>query len=177
MVVNFTQADMTTIRAAHPADAAAIASIYNHYVSNSTITFEEVEVTSAEIARRIDHVMTGGLPWLVLEDRDEILGYAYATKWKERSAYRRSVESSIYLKPSAIGRGHARRLYRQLLDQLAASGIHLVIGGVAQPNDASMALHEKMGFEPVGSFREVGFKFGRWLDVSYWQLRLGAADQ
>jgi phosphinothricin acetyltransferase len=165
---------MTTIRAAHPADAAAIASIYNHYVVNSTITFEEVEVTSAEIARRIDHVMTAGLPWLVLEDRDEILGYAYATKWKERSAYRRSVESSIYLKPCAVGKGHSRRLYERLMQLLTQCGIHLVIGGVAQPNEASMALHRKMGFEPVGSFREVGFKFGSWLDVSYWQLRLGA---
>jgi len=173
VVINFTQADMTTIRAAHPADAAAIAGIYNHYVRDSTITFEEVEITSAEIARRIDHVMTSGLPWLVLEDRDEILGYAYACKWKERSAYRRSVESSIYMKPCAIGKGHARRLYQRLFEQLTQCGIHLVIGGVALPNQASTALHRNMGFEPVGCFREVGFKFGRWLDVSYWQLRLG----
>jgi phosphinothricin acetyltransferase len=173
MVINFTQADMTTIRAAHPADAAAIAAIYNHYVRTSTITFEEVEVTSAEIARRIDHVMTSGLPWLVLEDRDDILGYAYACKWKERSAYRRSVESSIYMNPTAVGKGYSRRLYQRLFEQLTQCGIHLVIGGVAQPNEASTALHRKMGFEPVGSFREVGFKFGQWLDVSYWQLRLG----
>lgn len=165
---------MTTIRAAHPADAGAIAAIYNHYVRTTTITFEEVEVTSAEIARRIDNVMTAGLPWLVLEDRDEILGYAYACKWKERSAYRRTVESSIYMAPSSIGKGYARRLYQQLMQQLTQCGIHLVIGGVAQPNAASMALHEKMGFQPVGSFREVGFKFGQWLDVSYWQLRLGS---
>ena len=173
MVIHFTQADMTTIRAAHPADAAAIASIYNHYVRTSTITFEEVEVTSAEIARRIDTVLTSGLPWLVLEDRDAILGYAYACKWKERSAYRRSVESSIYMNPTAVGKGYSRSLYQRLFEQLTQCGIHLVIGGVAQPNEASTVLHRKMGFEPVGSFREVGFKFGRWLDVSYWQLRLG----
>jgi phosphinothricin acetyltransferase len=173
MVIHFTQADMTTIRAAHPADAAAIAAIYNHYVRTSTITFEEVEVTSAEIARRIDNVMTSGLPWLVLEDRDDILGYAYACKWKERSAYRRSVESSIYMNPSAVGKGYSRCLYQRLFEQLTQCGIHLVIGGVAQPNEASTVLHRKMGFEPVGSFREVGFKFGQWLDVSYWQLRLG----
>jgi len=165
---------MTTIRAAHPADAAAIAAIYNHYVRSSTITFEEVEVTSADIARRIDNVMTCGLPWLVLEDREEILGYAYACKWKERSAYRRSVESSVYLNPRAVGKGHATMLYQRLFEQLTQCGIHLVIGGIAQPNEASTALHRKMGFAPVGTFREVGFKFGQWLDVSYWQLRLGA---
>jgi phosphinothricin acetyltransferase len=153
---------MTTIRSAHPADAAAIAAIYNHYVATTTITFEEAEVGADDMARRITKVISSKLPWLVLEQDDKILGYAYASKWKERSAYRFSVESSIYLLHEARGQGFARKLYQ-----------HLFIGGVALPNEASVGLHEKMGFQPVGAFKEVGRKFGRWIDVSYWQLRLG----
>jgi phosphinothricin acetyltransferase len=99
---------MTTIRSAHPADAAAIAAIYNHYVATTTITFEEAEVGADDMARRITKVISSKLPWLVLEQDDKILGYAYASKWKERSAYRFSVESSIYLLHEARGQGFAR---------------------------------------------------------------------
>jgi phosphinothricin acetyltransferase len=163
---------MTTIRSAHPADAAAIAAIYNHYVATTTITFEEAQVDADGMAQRITKVISAKLPWLVLEQDGQVLGYAYASQWKERSAYRFSVESSIYLHHEACGKGLARKLYQHLLDLLRQSGVHLVIGGVALPNAASVGLHQKMGFEPVGSFREVGRKFGRWIDVSYWQLRL-----
>lgn len=163
---------MTTIRSANPADAAAIAAIYNHYVATTTITFEEAEVGSDEMAHRIAKVISAKLPWLVLEQDGKILGYAYASGWKERSAYRFSVESSIYLQPEARGKGLARQLYQHLLHLLRQSGVHLVIGGVALPNEASVGLHRKMGFQPVGAFQEVGRKFGRWIDVSYWQLRL-----
>lgn len=163
---------MTTIRSAHPADAAAIAAIYNHYVATTTITFEEAEVDPDEMAVRITKVISSKLPWLVLEQEGTIVGYAYASKWKERSAYRFSVESSIYLHRDARGKGHARRLYQHLFHLLHQSGVHLVIGGVALPNEASVGLHEKMGFRPVGMFSEVGRKFGRWIDVGYWQLRL-----
>jgi len=163
---------MTTIRSAYPADAAAIAAIYNHYVRTSTITFEETEVAEAAMAQRVSNVISSKLPWLVLEEDGKVLGYAYASKWKERSAYRFSVESSIYLHTDARGKGHARRLYAHLFELLRQSGVHLVIGGVALPNEASVGLHEKLGFERVGAFREVGRKFGRWIDVSYWQLKL-----
>lgn len=163
---------MTLIRSAYPADAAAIAAIYNHYVNTTTITFEEAEVSAEVMARRIATVISAKLPWLVLEEQGEVLGYAYASKWKERSAYRFSVESSIYLRPEACGKGHARGLYQHLCSLLRQSGVHLVIGGVALPNDASVGLHEALGFRPVGAFREVGRKFGRWIDVGYWQLRL-----
>jgi len=148
---------MTTIRSAHPADAAAIAAIYNHYVSTTTITFEEAEVAIDDMANRITKVISSKLPWLVLEQDGKILGYAYASKWKERSAYRFSVESSIYLHQEVRGKGFARKLYEHLFNLLRQSGVHLVIGGVALP---------------VGAFKEVGRKFGRWIDVSYWQLRL-----
>ena len=163
---------MTSIRSAYPADAPAIVAIYNHYITSTTITFEEAEVGADEMANRITKVISSKLPWLVLEQDGQVLGYAYASKWKERSAYRFSVESSIYLHQEACGKGLARKLYQHLLDLLRQSGVHLVIGGVALPNAASVGLHQKMGFEPVGSFREVGRKFGRWIDVSYWQLRL-----
>lgn len=163
---------MTTIRSAHPADAAAIAAIYNYYVATTTITFEEAEVGTEDMAQRITKVISSKLPWLVLEQDGTVLGYAYASQWKERSAYRFSVESSIYLHYDACGKGFARRLYQHLIMLLRQSGAHLVIGGVAQPNEASVGLHRNMGFQPVGTFREVGRKFGRWIDVSYWQLSL-----
>ncbi|HEX5345450.1 MAG TPA: arsinothricin resistance N-acetyltransferase ArsN1 family B [Duganella sp.] len=160
------------IRSAHADDAKAIAAIYNPYILTTTISFEEEAVTDAAMAQRIADVQAGGLPWLVAERDGKVLGYAYATKWRVRHAYRFSVESSVYLAPEAARQGVGSALYTALLQQLAERGVHLVIGGVALPNDASVALHEKMGYEKVAHFREVGFKFGRWLDVGYWQRTL-----
>jgi phosphinothricin acetyltransferase len=157
------------IRSAHADDAKAISAIYNPYILNTTISFEEEAVTDAAMAQRIADVQGGGLPWLVAERDGKVLGYAYATKWRVRHAYRFSVESSVYLAPEAARQGVGSALYTALLAQLAERGVHLVIGGIALPNDASVALHEKMGYEKVAHFREVGFKFGRWLDVGYWQ--------
>jgi L-amino acid N-acyltransferase YncA len=160
------------IRPATAADAAMIAAIYNHYVTNTTITFEEIEVAPEEMARRIDNVFSAQLPWLVLEDAGHVIGYAYATKWKERSAYRFSVESTVYLRHDMAGRGLAKPLYQRLLEDLRHAGIHAVIAGIAQPNEASVRLHEKMGFERVAAFKEVGKKFDRWIDVGYWESLL-----
>ena len=160
------------IRSAHADDAKAIAAIYNPYILTTTISFEEEAVTDAAMAQRIADVQAGGLPWLVAERDGKVLGYAYATKWRVRHAYRFSVESSVYLAPEAARQGVGSALYTALLQQLAERGVHLVIGGIALPNDASVALHEKMGYEKVAHFREVGFKFGRWLDVGYWQKTL-----
>lgn len=160
------------IRSAHADDAKPIAAIYNPYILNTTISFEEEPVTDAAMAQRIAEVQAGGLPWLVAERDGKVLGYAYATKWRVRHAYRFSVESSVYLAPEAARQGVGSALYTALLAQLAERGCHLVIGGIALPNDASVALHEKMGYEKVAHFREVGFKFGRWLDVGYWQRTL-----
>ncbi|TFW16335.1 arsinothricin resistance N-acetyltransferase ArsN1 family B [Duganella callida] len=157
------------IREAGAGDAGAIVAIYNHYILTTTITFEESAVTAAEMAQRIADVQAGGLPWLVLERDGAVLGYAYATKWRVRHAYRFSVESSVYLAPDAAGKGRGTALYAALLERLAAGGYHLVIGGIALPNAASVALHEKMGFEKVAEFREVGYKFERWLNVGYWE--------
>ncbi|MYM69851.1 GNAT family N-acetyltransferase [Pseudoduganella sp. FT55W] len=162
------------IRDAVADDAKAIAAIYNPFIANTTISFEEEPVTNAAMAQRIADVQAAGLPWLVLEVDGKVVGYAYATKWRVRHAYRYSVESSVYLAPECAGQGGGTALYTALLERLRACGCHLVIGGIALPNDASIALHEKMGYEKVAHFREVGFKFGRWLDVGYWQVKLPA---
>ena len=161
------------IRDAVADDAKAIAAIYNPFIANTTISFEEEPVSDAAMAQRIADVQAGGLPWLVAQQDGKVVGYAYATKWRVRHAYRFSVESSVYLAPECAGKGLGTALYTALLEQLAQRGCHLVIGGIALPNEASVALHEKMGYEKVAHFREVGFKFGRWLDVGYWQLLLG----
>ncbi len=161
------------IRPAVPEDAARICDIYNHYVLTTTISFEEEAVAPPEMARRIADVREAALPWLVLEADGRLLGYAYATKWRARPAYRTSVESSVYLDPACAGRGHGRALYTALLDELRRRELHLVIGGIAQPNPASVALHEALGFRKVAHFSEVGRKFGRWVDVAYWELKLG----
>lgn len=157
------------IRDAIADDARAIAAIYNPYILGTSISFEEEPVADAAMAQRIADVQAGGLPWLIAAQDGKVLGYAYATKWRVRHAYRFSVESSVYLAPEAARQGVGTALYTALLAQLNERGIHLVIGGIALPNDASVALHEKMGYEKVAHFREVGFKFGRWIDVGYWQ--------
>ncbi|MEO7579954.1 MAG: N-acetyltransferase family protein, partial [Massilia sp.] len=130
-------------------------------------------VSEAEMARRIADVGAAGLPWLLLEDADGIAGYAYATKWRVRHAYRYSVETTVYLAPARAGGGLGTRLYQALLARLRGAGVHLAIGGIALPNPASVALHEKAGFVAAALFTEVGFKFDRWIDVGYWQIRLG----
>jgi L-amino acid N-acyltransferase YncA len=128
-------------------------------------------VSAGDMAQRITDV-TARLPWCVWEVDGVVLGYAYATPWKARSAYRNSVEASIYLAHSATGMGIGTRLYLALIEDLRHRGLHCVIGGAALPNPASIALHEKLGFTKVGEFREVGFKLGRWVDVAYWELML-----
>jgi L-amino acid N-acyltransferase YncA len=160
------------IRPATAFDAESVAGIYNHYVLNSVVTFEEDAISAADMAGRIAEVRSDALPWLVAERRDHVVGYAYASKWKGRCAYRFSVESTVYLAPGASGHGLGSQLYAALLAQLKANGLHAVMGGIALPNAASIALHEKFGMIQVAHFKEVGFKFGQWIDVGYWQRLL-----
>ena len=160
------------IRPANTADAAAIAAIYNHYVLNTCVTFEEEAVGKEDMAQRMSETFAAGLPWLVWDDAGIILGYAYASKWKSRCAYRYSVESTVYLDQAATGRGLGTKLYSTLLAELRTKKLHGVIGGVALPNAASVALHEKFGFQKVAHFKEVGRKFAHWIDVGYWELIL-----
>jgi phosphinothricin acetyltransferase len=159
------------IRPASVQDAERIASIYNDYVQRTVITFEEEPVATAEMAERITRV-TVSYPWLVLEREREICGYAYATQWRERAAYRLSVESTVYMAPEYTGQGLGTTIYTALIDRLGAAGFHCVMGGIALPNAASVALHEKLGFRKVAELKEVGRKFDGWIDVGYWQLVL-----
>lgn len=160
------------IRTATLTDAKSISLIYNHYVAHSTVTFEQEPVDEAEMTSRIQVLLADTLPWLVLEVAGDIVGYAYAGKWRSRFGYRFSLESSVYLAPNATGKGYGSLLLQQLLSDIRQQGYHTVIAGIALPNVASVALHEKFGWNKVAHFTQVGTKFGQWLDVGYWQLLL-----
>jgi L-amino acid N-acyltransferase YncA len=159
------------IRYATPDDSGQICNIYNHYILKTQITFEEQPVSPEDMVQRIQETLQS-LPWLVWEEEQQLLGYAYASKWKGRCAYRYSVESTIYLHPDSVGKRIGSQLYSALLTDLRQGQFHTVIGGIALPNETSVALHEKFGFEKIAHFREVGKKFDRWIDVGYWQLLL-----
>ena len=158
------------IRFIEDQDAKRIADIYNHYISNTVITFEEDPVSVDDMSTRIDKIKSDSLPWLVAEDESgQVIGYAYATKWRDRFSYRFSVEVTVYLSPKHAGKGHGTLLYTELFKQLKAKNIHSVIGGITLPNAASVAVHEKLGMKKIAHFSEVGYKFEQWLDVGYWQ--------
>jgi len=157
-------------RPVSPADIEAIADIYNHYVENSVVSFEETTVSVAEIEERVAKVTANGLPWFVADDgQANVIGYAYASPWKTRSAYRFTVELSVYLASDAIAQGWGTKLYSAVLSDLKETPARTVVAGITLPNPASVAIHEKFGLRKVAHFEKVGFKFGRWLDVGYWQ--------
>jgi len=164
--------DTIDIRTISASDAEAVASIYNYFITETIITFEEEPVSSSEIGLRIEKVRFDALPWLVAERSGEIVGYAYAGRWKERSAYRFSTEVTVYVKPGLEGDGIGSSLFNRLLVELRRSGSHVAIGVIALPNEASIALHEKFGFTKAAHYEEAGFKFDRWIDVGCWQLIL-----
>lgn len=156
------------IRACADNDVAEICEIYNHYIERTVITFEEIPLTYAQMKERV-HAYTKLYPWLVCEDAGEIVGYAYASKWKERSAYKHTAEVTVYLKHNATQKGYGSALYRELIAQLEGKGCHVLLGCLAIPNEASAKLHERFGFKQIAHFTEVGRKFDRWIDVGYWQ--------
>lgn len=156
------------IRSVTTADAGEICTIYNYYVLHTHINFEEEAVPVQEMEQRIINI-TGKHPWLVYEENGKVIGYAYASEWKSRCSYRFSVESTVYLAHGTNGKGIGSQLYDALLQKISNTDTHVVIGGIAQPNEASIALHEKFGFEKVAHFKEVGYKFDKWIDVAYWE--------
>lgn len=160
------------IRAALESDAAALARIYNYYVMNTCATFEIEAVEPTDMANRLARSSARDLPWLVADDGGTVRGYAYAAPWKSREAYRYSVESTVYLDPDSTSRGLGKRLYARLIDELRECRVHAVIAGISLPNEQSVRLHEHLGFRRIGSFREVGRKQDRWVDVGYWELLL-----
>ena len=157
------------IRSVNIADAAQIAEIYNFYVENSHHTFETEAVNLGEMQDRINTIIKK-YPYFVAEDDGEILAYAYAAPYKSRCAYNLSTEISVYVKHAAKGKGLGTKLYEKLFVELAKTDFHAIIAGISLPNEASVKLHVRFGIEKVAHFREVGFKFGKWSDVGYWEL-------
>jgi len=159
------------IRLAHDADAAPVAAIYGPIVEQTAISFETVAPAAEEMRRRIIETLET-YPWLVCEIDGRIAGYAYAAKHRTRGAYRWSVDSTVYVDPAfrRLGVGHG--LYVSLFAILAQQGYVNAYAGIALPNEASVALHETLGFESVGIYRRVGFKHGAWHDVGWWALAL-----
>ena len=159
------------IRAASEGDVAALLAIYAPYVENTAVSFETAVPGSDEFAARIRKA-NSQWAWLVAEREHELLGYAYGSTHRERAAYRWSVETSAYLSPHAQRQGIGTALYQALLPLLSARGFCNAFAGATLPNDASIALHRRVGFEPIGVFKSVGRKFGRWHDVAWMQRRL-----
>ncbi len=160
-----------TIRVAQPSDADAVAAIYAPIVRDTAITFEVEPPTSQDMAGRIAATLPTH-PWLVAEQDGRVVGYAYAGKHRERAAYRWSVDVSAYVDAQARREGVGRALYEKLIAILKQQGFHAAFAGIALPNDASVGLHEAVGFTPVGIYKDVGFKLGQWRDTGWWRLAL-----
>lgn len=164
------------IRDADPArDAAGCAAIYAPHVEGSPVSFEERAPDATEMAARIERYAAGHA-WLVAEREGEVVGYAYATAFNERPAYRWSTSVSVYVAEGARGKGVGRALYEALFDRLRDRGFRMACAGITLPNGASVGLHESLGFELVGVNREIGWKQGAWRDVGWYQLELTPAS-
>lgn len=161
-----------TIRDAAVTDGAVLSSIYNYYVDNTCSTFETAAVGANDMAQRIFRVQNARDPWLVAEAEGQTVGFAHASKWKGRCAYRFSVESTVYVRCGYDRQGIGLQLYSALVDAVRTVSMHSMIGGIALPNEASVRLHERLGFNKVAHFEQVGYKLERWVDVGYWQLML-----
>jgi L-amino acid N-acyltransferase YncA len=156
-------------------DAAQLAEIYAPNVAGAFISFEAEPPTAEEMRARIAKTLPSH-PWLVHDEKERVLGYAYAGKHRERAAYQWSADVSCYVRPEARGRGIGKALYKELLRMLEAQGFRNAYAGIALPNEASVRLHEAVGFIPIGVYRGVGFKHGAWRDVGWWGVRLGAPE-
>lgn len=161
-----------TIREAAESDAGQILDIYSYYVLHEIATFVEVPPTIEEMAEKIAAVKSKGFPFLVAESGIDgrILGYAYASNWIQRSAYKRTAEGSVYVRNGCGGNGIGFKLTAERDKRLREDGFRTVLGGIALPNEASVKLHEKLGYKQVGTLHDVGLKFGKWIDVGYWQV-------
>ena len=162
---------VTLIRSAMTGDACAIQAIYAPVVEHTAISFEEAPPSVVEMAARIEATLQD-YPYLVAEQGGEVVGYAYASQHRTRAAYRTSVDVTVYIAEGARRTGVGRALYGKLLPDLSGRGFHAAFAGIALPNKGSIALHESMGFTPLGIYRDVGRKFGKWHDVGWWQRLL-----
>jgi phosphinothricin acetyltransferase len=164
MLIRHAQAD---------ADAAACVAIYGPYVADTVVSFEEQVPDENDFAQRIERI-SATHPWLVAGEQGSVIGFAYGCPHRDRAAYRWAVDVSVYVSPTHHRRGAGRALYSALLGLLVRQGLRVACAGITLPNDASVALHESLGFTPVGVYRRIGWKFGRWHDVGWWQLELSA---
>jgi L-amino acid N-acyltransferase YncA len=167
--------DHTTVRNASERDAAACAAIYAPYVTDTAITFETDPPSPAEMAERIA-AASRKHAWLVLEEEGSVVGYAYGAAFHPRAAYRWACEVSVYLELGRRRTGAGRALYSALFARLAERGLRIAVAGMTLPNDASVGLHRAMGFQPVGTYRRIGFKHGSWHDVAWTQLVLADGE-
>jgi phosphinothricin acetyltransferase len=156
-------------------DGAACTAIYAPYVRDTVISLEEEPPTTEEMARRIETI-TRTHPWLVAQDGDQMLGYAYATRHRERASYRWATDVAVYVAPARQRTGVGRALYQTLFALLLEQGFRMACAGITLPNQASVGLHEALGFQPVGVYRNIGWKLGAWHDVGWWQLELGGGE-
>ncbi|TYP99948.1 phosphinothricin acetyltransferase [Tenacibaculum adriaticum] len=152
-------------------DAATITNIYNYYVRTSVATLEEQEVSEEYFKDEIKNI-TKKFPWFVYEVNNQILGFANASAWKTRSGYKKSVQLMVYLNPDTTSKGIGSLLYDAVISKLKELDVHVLMGGISLPNEASVKLHEKFGFKKAAHFKEIGYKFNKWVDVGYWQLIL-----
>jgi len=157
------------IRKVEPADAAQIAEIYNYYILQTHHTFETEALSAEEMRERISET-SENYPYLVAEVEGEIQGYVYATQFKLRQAYKHSVEALIYVRNQSKQKGIGSELYEQFLEELRETDVHAIMAGISLPNEASVKFHEKLGYEKVAHFKEVGYKLGRWVDVGFWEM-------
>jgi len=159
------------IRPALPSDAAAITAIYNPYITDTVITFEEEALSPEEMEGRIRKT-SATFPWIVWEEDGQVLGYAYASSWRSRHAYRFAVETTVYVDLTQQRKGIGEKLYRELVVLMRQYGFHSALGCLALPNEPSVALHEKLGFTKVAHMKEAGRKFEQWVDVGFWEMIL-----
>jgi L-amino acid N-acyltransferase YncA len=164
---------LVSIRAARLSDARAVAAIYAHHVAHGTASFDTVPRSQADVAARIEQCSSRGWPFLVAESGEEVLGYAYATQFRDRPAYRSTCENSIYIHPDHLGQGVGQRLLDALVMAAVESGFRQMIAVIGGAEPASIALHARAGFVEAGRMRAVGRKFGQWLDTVYMQRSLG----
>lgn len=158
---------ITRIRAARDDDFDAIAAITNHYIANTTVHFAYGPVTPDELRAQ----RTARHPFLVYEEKEHVIAFAKAGVWRTREAYAWTAELGVYVSHTARGRGIGRSLYEALLLECQRAGFRSVVAGITMPNDASVKLHARLGFEYVGTFRDAGWKQGTWCDVAWYQKR------
>jgi L-amino acid N-acyltransferase YncA len=162
---------MATIRLANEQDAESILAIYAPFVRATPISFEVEMPSAGQMQERIRSALVAH-PWLVCERDERVIGYAYASRHRERMAYQWSVDVTVYVDPATQRAGVGRALYTALLELLGSQGFFNAFAGIALPNAASVGLHESLGFKPIGVYRNVGYKLGRWHDVGWWQRAL-----